>query len=263
MTTVSEERAGSINGVEGRFFACTIGGRNYKSGTFTNQKWSSSREYREGSQKLRMRVKIRFDDDCRNGHNTFSITCDIDAARGGIWTEWGGGAAHDDIARVFPEIAPLIKWHLVSSDGPMHYVANTVYHASNRDHNGLKAGETRQIINGKTQLPAWQIVALDADGNEIAFHDLEKHPDAETKPVCPYTLEYRPWCRVGEGKERDFKAARSTAVWPEATDEILSLEPAELSAMLKDRLPSLLASFRADVEAAGFSWEPDPSAIAG
>ena len=138
---VSEEFAHSINGVSGRMFARSIGGSNYKPGTFTSQTWSASRQYQEGGEKFRIRVNIRFDDDCRNGHNTFAITGDIDEWRRGAFREYSGGCIHDEIAKHFPELKPFIRWHLVSSDSPMHYIANTIYHASNRDHWGKEAGE--------------------------------------------------------------------------------------------------------------------------
>lgn len=48
---------------------------------------------------------------------------------------------HEDIGRVFPEYAHLTKWHLCSSDGPMHYVANTIFHASDKDCWGRRAGD--------------------------------------------------------------------------------------------------------------------------
>lgn len=92
-------------------------------------------------------AELRFDDECGNGHNTFSITADVTIPSkrksNGYYgrVDVAGGCLHEDIARVFPELAPLIKWHLVSTDGPMHYVANTTYHASNRDHHGCLAGE--------------------------------------------------------------------------------------------------------------------------
>lgn len=38
------------------------------------------------------------------------------------------GCIHDEIARHFPELRGLIKWHLCSvTDGPMHYLANAQY----------------------------------------------------------------------------------------------------------------------------------------
>jgi len=39
------------------------------------------------------------------------------------------GCLHDETAEYIPEFAPLIRWHLTSTDGPMHYMANAIYHA--------------------------------------------------------------------------------------------------------------------------------------
>lgn len=141
---ISEERAATMLGVPGRFFARTIGGNNYKPGTFTSQKWISERRRApQYSDKAEMQVSVRFDDGCRNGHNTFAITADVTEPSRvkGRRIDVAGGCLHDDIAKVFPELAPLIKWHLTSSEGPMHYIANTVYLAGDRDHNGKRAGE--------------------------------------------------------------------------------------------------------------------------
>ena len=38
------------------------------------------------------------------------------------------GCVHDAIAETFPELAPFLKYHLSSPSGPMHYVANGLYH---------------------------------------------------------------------------------------------------------------------------------------
>jgi hypothetical protein len=63
--------------------------------------------------------------------------------------------------------------------------------------------------------------------------------------------------RVGEGKPRDLNAARSCAVWPDATDAELCADPAQLEARLRERLPSLMEAFRADMERIGFLWSPE------
>jgi hypothetical protein len=84
-------------------------------------------EYTEDGRKYRITATVCHDDSCRNGHNTFSITGDIDVWRNGRWAEDSGGTVHTEIAEHFPELAPHIKWHLTSTDGPMHYVANTLY----------------------------------------------------------------------------------------------------------------------------------------
>jgi hypothetical protein len=90
-------------------------------------------------------AEVRYDDDCGNGHNTFAITGVIRAVDRRInprdGGELAGGCLHDEIARSFPELAPLIKWHLCSSDGPMHYIPNTLYSASDRDCWGHRKGE--------------------------------------------------------------------------------------------------------------------------
>lgn len=130
---------------------------------------------------------VRYDDECGNGHNTFSITGHVTEPRRKDWVACG--CIHEEIAEAFPELAPYIKWHLCSSDGPMHYIANTVYLASER---------------------------------------------------------------VGEGKERDLDAARSSAIWPDATDDDLILPG--LQERLAARLPALLEEFRRDVESLGFGW---------
>jgi len=74
-------------------------------------------------------VQVRFDDECGNGHNTFAITADI--PRLGMF-----GCLHDEIREHFPELAHLIRWHLVSTEGPIHYIANTTYFASATDWKG-------------------------------------------------------------------------------------------------------------------------------
>lgn len=38
------------------------------------------------------------------------------------------GCQHDTTEQVFPELAPLIRWHLTDQNGvPMHYIANGLY----------------------------------------------------------------------------------------------------------------------------------------
>lgn len=83
--------------------------------------------------KRKIWAKVRFDDECKNGHNTFAITGTTRRLEHGRFVEDSCGCIHDQIAEYFPELEKYIKFHLCSTDGPMHYVANTVFHASNRD----------------------------------------------------------------------------------------------------------------------------------
>ena len=193
-------------------------------------------------------VILRFDDRHRNGHATFAITGEVwDSRFRGSDRVTSCGCIHDTIAKHCPELAHLIPWHLTSTDGPMHYVANTVFFASDRDAWGLRAGERRQIRDGKTGLPAWRLVVTEGSA-------LPGYVDAESLPAGRRVLEYAPWERIGEGKPRELDKARSAAVWPEATDDELTAEPDALRAALLARLPALLARFRADMEGFGFTW---------
>jgi len=84
------------------------------------------KEFKEDGKSYTIKVVVRFDDQCQNGHNTFSITGEITNSNG----RWeSGGMLHDEIEKHFPELAKFLKWHLTSSDGPLYYIANTVYHA--------------------------------------------------------------------------------------------------------------------------------------
>lgn len=116
-----------------------------------HQRWiSEARPIKGYGEPATICAKIRFDDECGNGHNSFAITADVRGApiKGrkyyGPGREIAGGCLHDEIATAFPELAPLIQWHLCATDGPMHYAANTIYLAGNRDHWGTLEGEPRQ-----------------------------------------------------------------------------------------------------------------------
>lgn len=243
------EVAGDVHGVPGRFLNVVtwpkIGVSERIRGLISNQRWVSTRRSISPSESLQ--VTLRYDDECGNGHESFSITGDI--VEGGRLT--GGGCVHDLIAEYFPELSPLIKWHLCSSDGPMHYIGNTVYFAGDRDHNGLLKGEARQIVNGKTGEPCWR---LEVVGGR-SLHSLGGIVDGETCPVDVPVLEWRPVCRIGEGKARQLDLARDAAVWPDAPDSVLMLPKEELTGCLTLRLPALIDEFKSAMVAAGFLLE--------
>jgi hypothetical protein len=244
------EHEGAVNGVPGRFFTVV---QDTTAGRVLNQTWKSeARAYKAGGECYRLRVEMRFDDGCHNGHESFAITATEHRLERGSWRESAGGCLHVTIAERFPELAPLIRWHLCSTDGPMHYEANTVYLAGDRDYNGLRKGETRQIRNGKTGMLAWRLALVDGAGEVIDAP--ERYVDSDVQPAFSARTCYVPWLRVGEGKERELDAARRVAIWPDATDETLCLPPEELRAALRARLPRLLQDFERDMRAAGFVW---------
>jgi hypothetical protein len=246
---IKPEQAVSIFGVEARAFGVVA---DTETGRILNQTIKAVRQYMKGGRRYRITATVRFDDSCGNGHESFAITGDIDEKRGGKWHEYSCGCIHDEIARHFPELAQLIKWHLFDTRGPMHYIANTLYHAGDRDYNGLRAGEERQIKNGRSGLPSWRFVLVDENGEEVKTWP--QYLDSETRPETNLRGEWRPWLKIGEGKTRELDSARRAACWPEATDEELSAPRDELEAALIARLPGLLDAFRADIDAAGLLW---------
>lgn len=81
--------------------------------------------------KEKLIVEIRHDDECENGHNSFTITAKLsEQLANGQDRFFAGGRLHEEVVRFFPELEKYIKWHLCSTDGPMHYIANTMYFAS-------------------------------------------------------------------------------------------------------------------------------------
>lgn len=140
-SVVYKEHAHTLFGVEGRMFNRV---QDDVTGLYLNQCFAASRPfkepgYREGST---ITVELRFDDECKNGVMSFTITGRVQEPRARDWSMCG--CIHKEIAKYFPELAHLIKWHLMDTDAPMHYIANSVYHASNLDYNGYAAGQPCQ-----------------------------------------------------------------------------------------------------------------------
>ena len=307
--THDSDRATVICGVKGRLTHRTrkpgqAAGLWFKQSIVTETRKIEAGEY-EG---YFIKAKISFDDECGNGHNSFSITGEINARQSfAERTHVTSGCIHEEIAAHFPELAHLIKWHLCSTDSPMHYVANTVYHASDRDHNGKRAGEPTRFEE-HLYFGDFPISFLPPK----LVRELLKDKAATDTPIFDFELEVRPiphgdknrpgkyqfadkysfagcvdkgwtyapfdtvkaaeeWAQAikqgyrfdrvpvafSEGKARDFDAARACGVWPEATDEQLSVEPEELKAVLLERLPALLEAMRNDITGAGFFWNAE------
>jgi hypothetical protein len=205
-----------------------------------------TRQVRTVTHKLRanssLKISLRFDDLCNKGHESFTITAELYAGQHCTMA----GCLHREIARYAPELAPYIKWHLCSTDGPMHYLTNTLHLAGDADCHGLRAGEFKPHI-GKDGLPQWHIPHLKEYRHRIEYIHRGDKP-------APLVLEYKQYGTTGTGKDRELDAARSTAIWPNATDEQLSLPRKELQALLTARLPGLIAEFKSAMLELGFEY---------
>lgn len=95
--------------------------------TTSNLRHSFTVFSKEGKEKTI--IKIRLNDECRNGHEDFSITADVyEKDKRGIWREYMGGCCHDHILSLKPELAPFAALHLSTWQGiPMHSAANAWY----------------------------------------------------------------------------------------------------------------------------------------
>lgn len=80
-------------------------------------------------------VKIRLNDECKNGHQDFAITADIyEKARNGRHVRSCGGCCHDEILKYFPQFKIFIDLHLSDYLGaPTYAVANGFYLLKNSD----------------------------------------------------------------------------------------------------------------------------------
>jgi hypothetical protein len=196
-------------------------------------------------------LTLKFDDECENGHNTFTATVAI--YRNG--REYGGGADHEEIARVWPEFAPYLKWQLCSTAGPMHYIANTTHFAGDRDAWGKRKGEPCHPsyyvqLAEDALLVKWPEKGFEHFGPRIVEFNYGPHAEEMARAVGGTVVEFVK--QYHEGKERQFDLARKSAIWPEATDEELMSD--DLEDRLIARLPALLAEFRRDMESLGCEW---------
>lgn len=260
--------------------------------TKKQEKKYGPKSYTEDGHIFRITAEVRHDDECDNGHNSFAITATIDEKLGaGRWVDHMGGCCHEEVAKHFPELEPFIKWHLTSTDGPLHYLSNTIYLAGERDCWGLLKGQPQHF----DRVVKWNNFPLEWQGHRsekfiawletIPGTDLEiigvDHEDRKTYGTkytfggfgktwheCPFDSEREASQFLeamkmgysiasvptswGEGKARELDAARHCAVWPDATDDELTAYG--LEQRLIERLPALMERFKADVESLGFVY---------
>lgn len=203
--------------------------------TFNNQ----VKTFKKSKNGLTLVATMRYDDNCKNGHNTFSIVCTlIDNSK---QKEVSWGQLTEEFLEFFPEFSHLQKWHLCSSEGPMHYVENTLYHV-------LEHGPKYAWVYWTGTLRPFPLEP--AKEHCVGYRKVEAIPQ-EIFSHPEYRLKYD----EKSVKIQNLDYARSSACWPEATEE--DLTNPNLREVLKQRLPALLENFRKDIEAVGFKWEPE------
>jgi hypothetical protein len=115
----------------------------------------------------------------------------------------------------------------------------------------MAKGERRQLRNGRTKQPVWERVLRDSKGEAVGVNS-GSWIDADTCPAEILTAKWEPVWIIDEGKARELDHARSSAVWPDATDEDLTAPG--LEARLLARLPVLMVEFKNAVESLGLVY---------
>lgn len=204
-------------------------------------------------------AKVRFNDECGNGHNTLSVTGElynsahfcgepsVENSKGK--KRWLGscGCIHEELIEHFPDLREAILFHGCTTDGPLYYLENTLYHA-------LQHGPTH----------AWVYYLGKRASDPLGLGDYD-----EKKRLLGYFTEFDAKKAIGApgysvewdqktAKERNLDHARSTAIWPEATDEELSVPREELKCALVNRLLPLMERFKKCVESLGFTYTETP-----
>lgn len=231
---------------------------------------------------------VRYDDECGNGHNTFAITADIYEGRRCV----AGGCCHEEIAKHFPELKHLIKWHLVSSDEPMYYIENTTYHARNKDNENIEVGEP---VNFETRLKFEGSEITMAEPKAGFFEYLKRIKDFDKIKVkavkhkkendgykygdnytltgfnckwyeCPFSDKIEAQEFLANLRLHAISFVRIPTEWCKAVKPNLkaarscAVAPKATGKQLRDkewlmaRLPKLMRKFKTDIEAIGFTF---------
>jgi hypothetical protein len=199
-----------------------------------------------------------------------------------------GGCIHEDIAKHFPELMPYIKWHLTSTDGPMHYLANTLYHANDKDCWGKRKGEPRQYehqikfesfpvsfkfpkdfiqwVQKQTQgtFKVCEVPHVNRAGDTYDYKSKYSfHGIAGEWYQCPFDSEQEAKQFEEAFNTIPFKVVSKATAWGEGKEPDLdgarhcaiwpeaTLEQLQSKELLLERLPALMAEFKKDVESLG------------
>jgi len=193
-----------------------------------------TKTYVEDNTTYRIIAKVRYDDECGNGHNTFAITADIDRqTKNGKWIEESGGCLHDEIAKHFPELEKFIKWHLASSKEPfMYYVANTLFWAEKAAEGGMK---------------------------RLNYRTMKEEIEYSAEKCLEFAKKTAVWLDADDSEFLPDPATDDEMIKDVETVGFVNPNPAKLKfnnlkQKLLDRLPTLMAEFKSDVESLGFTW---------
>ncbi len=191
------------------------------------QYFEVKKDYRQGGKSYRIVAEVRHDDRCGNGHNTFAITGKLCEYKHDKYVLISCGSIHDDISKHIPWLRPFLQWHGCTTDGPLYYLENTLYHASKIP-----------VDIGKRCLYLEGVFIKVCDPHEV------EEMRRKYGKLAKFELFPNPMA-----KGPNLELARKSALWPDATLEQLR----DKKALLK-RLPELMKEFKKAVESLGLIY---------
>lgn len=99
--------------------------------------FKATKVYIESGETYRITATACLSDECKNGRCDFVVTADIDRkANNGRWVDYAGGCCHEEIAKRFKNLQPIINLHLCNNLGqPMYPIENGMYFLKKEDKN--------------------------------------------------------------------------------------------------------------------------------
>ena len=249
--------------------------------------------FKENNVKHRIVCTVRYDDECGNGHNSFSITATIYSDEYSSSNKYfiTDKCIDEEIAKHFPELKHLIKWHLTSSDGPMHYVANATYHARIREDMDIPLDVPTRFEEGlkfdsipftfkefKRDFFKELEKGVDWNNETITVHshpsDKETYSDnysfsflkTENWYDCPFSIKQNAEEFLEAFRNFKYTIISIPIEWNKAVEPNLkaarecavwqdaTLEQLQSEEALMERLPALMQEFKKDIQALGFIY---------
>lgn len=92
-------------------------------------KYRETRDVKTDKGLIRTVIHIRFNDECGNGHNTFTVTADVQRkTHVNHWKDCMGGCCHEHILSLCPHFKNLVHLHLSDQNGAPMYAAGNGFH---------------------------------------------------------------------------------------------------------------------------------------
>lgn len=201
--------------------------------------------YTEGGRRYRATVHYGFDLSFARQHNqaaAFTVTVDVHRSSGGRWVMDACGQQPDLVREHFPHLALFLRWHLVSTDQPMHYAANGTY--------------WYMIAHGRSRWTAdAHVDPLDAFADTILLGTAPGDDtfDPKADPLVTFGLDAPRPCEgdnglglfVVAGEDGEDRVLDTTAAKKHTNDAIT----AALEAWLVERFDAMMAAFLTDMQA--------------